>query len=323
MIVDYGQVLAFRHELARDAMLGALSPARRAALMPWCSVPSKVLRPDSRIALASRTTPKAPRTRPRCCVTPPRPRGGPPRSGHIARRPLSTSGPRPSGALALKERASLLEALAHECSLTAQVEQALAAREAALDIWRARGDRHREGENRCHLALLLWADARMDEANQEAATAVAILEALPPGRELALAYGTLARLRGTTLNDAEAIDLGEPAIALAESIGAIETLADALITVGVARLARELRARPRSTRAKRRALDARWARRARRPPHQFGIRLRRALPVRSRRQALHRRHSVLRRARSRSFPATHDCPARPLPALPRRLDSRQ
>jgi ATP/maltotriose-dependent transcriptional regulator MalT len=68
--------------------------------------------------------------------------------------------------------------------------------------------------------------------------AVTVLENLPPGPELAMAYGTLARLRGTTLNDDEAIAWGERAIALAERLGATTTLVDALITVGAANLAR-------------------------------------------------------------------------------------
>jgi DNA-binding CsgD family transcriptional regulator len=87
------------------------------------------------------------------------------------------------------------------------------------------------------MALLHWAATRIDDAEREAAVAVAALEALPPGSELAMAYATLARLRGTTLDDEQAIAWGERAIALAESLGATETLVDALITVGAAKLA--------------------------------------------------------------------------------------
>ncbi len=52
-----------------------------------------------------------------------------------------------------------------------------------------------------------------------------------------MAYGTLARPRGPTSNDDEAILLGEPAIALAEKFGTTETYVDALMTVGEAKLA--------------------------------------------------------------------------------------
>ncbi len=71
------------------------------------------------------------------------------------------------------------------------------------------------------------------------------MEQLPAGPELALAYGTLARLRGTTLADGEAIRLGEKAVAVAERTGATETLVDALLTVGEAKLAQGTIARGR------------------------------------------------------------------------------
>jgi DNA-binding CsgD family transcriptional regulator len=109
---------------------------------------------------------------------------------------------------------------------------------AALAIWQRIGDTRKEGKNRCHLASLLWAQGRIVEAELEAEATVALMEQLQAGPELALAYGTLARLRGTTLADGEAIQLGEMAVALAERTGATETLVDALLTVGEANLAR-------------------------------------------------------------------------------------
>jgi DNA-binding CsgD family transcriptional regulator len=239
MVANQGKHLAFRHELARDAMLHEISPARSTTLhalvlQALAAAPIEQQNAARLAHLAEGAGDQAAVLRyARAAGQRAAALGAHREATEQFERALRFADARPP-----QERASLLEALAHECSLTAQVERALAAREAARDIWRELGDRRREGENRCHLALLHWADARMDEANQEAAAAVAILEALPPGRELALAYGTLARLRGTTLNDAEAIGLGERAIALAESVGANETLADALITVGVARLAR-------------------------------------------------------------------------------------
>jgi DNA-binding CsgD family transcriptional regulator/tetratricopeptide (TPR) repeat protein len=78
------------------------------------------------------------------------------------------------------------------------------------------------------------------DAEREAETAVALLEKLSPGPELAMAYGTLARLRGTNLYGEDAICFGEKAIALAERSGDTETLIDALLTVGEAQLSRGL-----------------------------------------------------------------------------------
>src|SRR5690606_35846400 len=74
-------------------------------------------------------------------------------------------------------------------------------------------------------------------AEREAEIAVSILEQCGAGPELAMAYGTLARLRGPISNDNEAILIGEKAIALARRFGTSETYIDALMTVGEARLA--------------------------------------------------------------------------------------
>jgi hypothetical protein len=81
-----------------------------------------------------------------------------------------------------EERARLYEALSYECYLTAHIDRTMAARTAALKIWGDLGDRRKEGENLCHLALLFWADAHTDHAMREAIAAVTVLETLPPGR---------------------------------------------------------------------------------------------------------------------------------------------
>ena len=239
-ILEYqDQVVAFRHELAREAILTTISPARRAALHATVLSVLEAGRADLQDpallahhaegaddrAAVLRHAPAAAR-----------------RAGHLdAHREEAHQYERAlrfAGHLPAAERAHLLEARAYACYLTAQIVQAVAAREAALAAWIEIGNRRKEGENRCHLAILRWAEARIGDADREAMAAVTVLENLPPGPELAMAYGTLARLRGTTLDDDEAIAWGERAISLAERLGATTTLVDALITVGAANLAR-------------------------------------------------------------------------------------
>jgi DNA-binding CsgD family transcriptional regulator len=237
ILEDHGDLLTFRHELAREAVLTAISPPRRQTLHRRVLTRLEAARrgplhparlayhaeeagdPGAVLRYASEAARSASHLR-----------------SHREAADQYERALRFADDLAATERAGLLEALAHECSLTAQIERAVAAREAALEIWMTHGDRRKEGENRCRLALLHWTDARMADAEREAAAAIAILETLPPGRELAMAYAASARLRGTMLDDDEAIALGVRAIALAESLGATETLADALVTVGSARL---------------------------------------------------------------------------------------
>lgn len=236
---DHGSVFAFRHELAREAVSSAVSPARRKAL--HAAVLQRLEATLSGPLHPARLAHHAEEAGDRDAVLRHAPaaarRAAQFRSHREAaeqyRRTLRFAGDLPA-----TERARLLEALAHESYFTAQIDQAMAARAAALSIWSQRGDARKEGENRCHLADLLWAQARVADAEREAETAVALMERIEPGPELALAYATLARLRGTVRRDAAAILLGEKAIATAERVGAVPTRIDALTTIGEVMLAR-------------------------------------------------------------------------------------
>src|SRR4029453_9442152 len=81
------------------------------------------------------------------------------------------------------ERAQLLERLSYECYLIDQVERAIDARRAALEIWREQGARQQEGDALRWLSRLNWLEGRRSEADEYAAAAVTVLESLPPGPE--------------------------------------------------------------------------------------------------------------------------------------------
>jgi DNA-binding CsgD family transcriptional regulator len=237
-ILEYqGKALGFRHELAREAILTAVTPSRRAALhaavlsvleaLPAAQHdPARLAHHAEEAMDRAAVLRHAPEAARRATLL---------RSHREAAKQFERA-LRFAAALPREEVAGLLEARAYACYMTAQIEQAIASRTEALSIWVELGNQRKEGQNRSHLATLLWAQAHIDDAECEAETAVALLEQLPAGPELAMAYGTLARLRGPTSNDDEAILLGEKAIALAETFGTTETYIDALMTVGEARL---------------------------------------------------------------------------------------
>src|SRR5204863_9703605 len=91
-------------------------------------------------------------------------------------------------------RAELLERLSYECYLTNRVPEAIEARRLALDEHRGRGDRLREGDTHRWLSRLAWFAGDNERAEGEARLAVELLESLPPGRELAMAYSNMAQL---------------------------------------------------------------------------------------------------------------------------------
>ncbi len=136
--------------------------------------------------------------------------------------------------LSSERRAELLESRAYECYLSDELDAAIEAQERALACRRELGDARKEGDALRALGRLLGFGGRTQEAADACREAVALLEQRPPGRELAMAYGTLAQ-RCLNWEDAEgAIDWGTRAIDLARRLDDTEILVYALTTVGAA-----------------------------------------------------------------------------------------
>jgi DNA-binding CsgD family transcriptional regulator/tetratricopeptide (TPR) repeat protein len=133
-------------------------------------------------------------------------------------------------------RAELYEQLSYECYLTDQVEDSIAARTAALDIWRHAGSLAKVGDTLRWLSRLNWFTGRRAEATRFGAEAVATLEPLPPGRALAMAYSNCSQLAMLAHDSRGAVEWGQRAIILAESEGDNETLSHALNNQGTGRL---------------------------------------------------------------------------------------
>lgn len=238
MLLADGHSIAFRHELAREAILTAISAPRRAALHR--AILHVLEAAPVRFHNKARLAHHAEGANDAAAVL----RHAPEAAQRAAR--LRAHGEatdqyeralRFADALPEADRARLLEAHATECYLTSRIDQGIASRKAALDIWITLEDRGNEGNNQCQLAILYWAAARFEDADQEANGAIATLQTLPESPALALAYATRGRLRGPTVSASEGITWGARAIALADRFGAVETLADALIDVGALLLA--------------------------------------------------------------------------------------
>jgi DNA-binding CsgD family transcriptional regulator/Tfp pilus assembly protein PilF len=148
-------------------------------------------------------------------------------------------------ALPLEQRAMLHEQLAYECYLTSQIERAVEARTAALAICRQLDERERIGRNLRWLSRLAWFLGQEASAIRYAEEAIALLETIPPGRELAWAYSNRAQLYMIAEEAAKAEQWGQRAITLAEELGDHEIVAHALNNVGTALLhAGDERGRP-------------------------------------------------------------------------------
>jgi DNA-binding CsgD family transcriptional regulator len=126
--------------------------------------------------------------------------------------------------------ADLYDGIAREFSLLDRWQDAAEAGERALILWRAAGDRLREGDTLLRLSRTMWRLCRGKESAQAAEAALEVLMPLGPSVALARAYANLAVQRMTEGADDAAIDLAGRAVALAESLGVTEVLSDALNT---------------------------------------------------------------------------------------------
>jgi DNA-binding CsgD family transcriptional regulator/tetratricopeptide (TPR) repeat protein len=131
-----------------------------------------------------------------------------------------------------RRRARLLDQLSYECYLTDQLDRALASGLAALAIYERDQDTRATGVSQRWLSRLSWFLGQNEDSERHAVAAVATLEPLGPGRDLAMAYSNLAQLRMLAYDTAEAVRWGEKAIGLARDAGDRETEMHALNNVG-------------------------------------------------------------------------------------------
>jgi class 3 adenylate cyclase/tetratricopeptide (TPR) repeat protein len=116
------------------------------------------------------------------------------------------------------ERASLLERWAHAAQQQGRLQEARAAFDEAIALYRERGESVAAGRSLTALASVLagLGDTRREQALAEA---IALLEAQPPGPELVAAYAELAALHVVFFSDyPEAITASERALALAAEL---------------------------------------------------------------------------------------------------------
>jgi DNA-binding CsgD family transcriptional regulator/tetratricopeptide (TPR) repeat protein len=133
-------------------------------------------------------------------------------------------------------RAELLEDYSVEAYLSGLSGEAVSARRAAVDLREAAGDREKLGEALRWLSRLHWWDGNRQEAEAAAARAIAVLEPLPPGHQLAMAYSNQAQLDMLANRSEAAMGWAARAIELARRLDDQETLTHALTNIGSARV---------------------------------------------------------------------------------------
>ncbi len=116
--------------------------------------------------------------------------------------------------LSAPERARLFEMHATECNVTNQSD-ALISGTQALALWRELGDVAAQARVLLLLKWPYWKSGDKAAADRQVAEAIALLETLPPGRDLAMAYSSRSQLAMTSARTEEALEYGQRALDVA------------------------------------------------------------------------------------------------------------
>jgi DNA-binding CsgD family transcriptional regulator len=225
--------VAFRHELARLAVEGSISPALRVALHRRAL---SILRDRPTGALdVARLAHHAEMAGDADAVIEYATAAAERAASLGAHREAAAQYARAlrfSDGLVPEAKAKLLERRSYECYLTDQTDDGIGALEQAVALYRALGDVHSEGAALILLGRRRWCAGATVAAAEITRQAVDLLEQLPPSRDLALAYSALSSV---CMNSEEAEGTqtwGTRALDLAERFDDVETVIYTLNNTG-------------------------------------------------------------------------------------------
>jgi DNA-binding CsgD family transcriptional regulator len=241
MLVSAGDhAVAFRHELARIAIYESIRPMRRRELHA-CVLARLRTMPAfaANVALLAHHADAAVDREAVLCF-----------GLEAAQRAVAVKAHREAAAqyarvvrywseLPAEARAAHLEDYSYEQFLTGEIDHSIALRLEAIAIWRASGNRVREGNALRGISRLYWYAGKNSESIAAADEAVSILEEMPAGPELAKALSFRSQLYMLATENEPAIAWGHRAMDLAQELDDIGTYIHALINVGTARMSLE------------------------------------------------------------------------------------
>lgn len=219
LLLEQGEFLAFRHELAWQAILSFVPSHRRTA---WHEQILAILlaHPVTRLDLARLAHHSA---------------AANDASAVLSYAPLAAQQARSAGAnrsaatlygllyrylpqLPSAEQAAHLTDYSVVADALDLRPQAIQLRRQAADLWREAGNWLKCGESLGHLALLLHLTGENEQAEQVNNEAITLLEALPPNRELGIVYNSQALLHLATLDNARGVKVAEKNLQLAQHL---------------------------------------------------------------------------------------------------------
>jgi DNA-binding CsgD family transcriptional regulator/tetratricopeptide (TPR) repeat protein len=231
MLMTFGAELAFRHELSRAVIAAEIPPIRRATVNRAIL---RALEQRRGIDVARLADHAAVANEADCAFRYGLEAGrgaadlGSHREAvHHYRTALRFASPRSAA-----ERAGLLDALAAECMVTDQMDEARTAAEEALQLWDEVGDPIRVGAAHVALEYIAWYLGQGHVAHQHAAQAVATLEPHGPTVELGRALAGAGTFEVDQSDPRQAIVTLRRALEIAQLVGDPQAESNALNSIG-------------------------------------------------------------------------------------------
>ncbi len=226
--------LMFRHEIARQAIEGAIPDASRVALNKRALLALRKRAPSATARLVHHAL--AARDADAVCELAPRAAEEAARVGaHRQAAQHYAAALSFAEHLLAERRADLHERSAFELQLIGRVGDALEARRQALALRRACGDDLAVGDGLRWLGRLHYNLGDRQSSEQCAKAAIETLEGLGQGPQLAMAYANFALIKSLNDDREAAIDWAAKTLTLADRLGRRDIEADALATLGVAK----------------------------------------------------------------------------------------
>jgi DNA-binding CsgD family transcriptional regulator len=232
IVTAQGDTVAFRHELARLAIEESLFPGRRLDLHRqtlWTLSAHEPAIDPARLAHHAEAASEP------AAVLAYAPRAAEQAAAVGAHREAAAQYARAllhEASMSPEVRADTLERHSQECYLASRGEEAIASGRAAAEAFHAIGDGLREADSLLKLSTMERMDGRGEDATASAGRALELLGALPPARELAMAYATTSQIAMCNAATDQMLEAATKALDLAETIDDNETLAHVLITLG-------------------------------------------------------------------------------------------
>ena len=237
LLATDGRRYAFRHELARQAILDGIDPGVRIGLHARVLAALESGFGDDRsAALLAHHADEAGDRAAVLRYAPEAARQAAASGAHRQAAEQLARARRYVGDLPDEQRAELLAEYAHEHVLIARYDVAPAALQEAIDIWQRLGDLRRHVAALAQLARYLVSAGRNMEAEAASQRALELAGQLADGPEKIEALSTQAYLRMLDRDNAQAVEIGRSAIEMGGPASLASAVITAWITVGSSRV---------------------------------------------------------------------------------------